>query len=79
MAVFFKLDIDILYIQNEGINSMQIHFSSKQREKSTPLKLLLARDGLIDVVYTKQFINAAGIAQAIVLEVSLTMITILDS
>lgn len=70
MAVFFKLDIDILYVQYEGISNMQIHFSPVQIGKSTtPLKLLLASDGFIDSVYTKHFINTAGIAQAIIFEV----------
>ena len=62
-----KLNVDILYLTNEGISTLNIHFAVDS--KSTPLRLLLASDGSLDVVYSKTYINLAGIAQSIILDV----------
>lgn len=69
MAVFFKLDLDILYLSSEGINTLKLYFAPAQGNKLSPLKLLLASDGCLDVVYSKSFINLAGITQSIILDV----------
>lgn len=70
MALFFNLNIEILYISLDGISSLKVgNFGCKESYKTEPVRLLLSSDGFVDCVYEKTFIKTAGVAQSIVLDV----------
>jgi hypothetical protein len=66
IALFFDLQLQIYYIDKGGLGKIEFNGGSKRRS----VRLYLSADGVFDVVYDKKKIKAAGICQAIVLDVS---------
>lgn len=70
LVTVFNFELHIYYIEEALLKKQIFSLSSTSRERDR-IRLYLGSDGEFDIVYDKETIRAAGICQAIILEVKL--------
>lgn len=63
LALFFEINLKVLYVENEVIKQMTFNFGKKQAT------VYINPEGYFDTVHEKAFIKNSGLCQSIVLDV----------
>jgi len=70
MAMFFEINLKILYVENEVIRKTSFKFGERQ------VAVYINPEGYFDIVWKKDFIKRCGLCQSIVLDVILKVIIV---
>lgn len=68
MAMFFGINLIVLYVEDEVIKTVGLNFGKKQ------VTVYINPEGYFDMVYEKSFVKNGGICQSIILDVFLRLI-----
>lgn len=68
MALFFNFNLVLYYASEDGLAKKSFEISKAHGSRT--VRLFMGSDGNYDVLYTKDFIKAAGICQSVLLDVN---------